>query len=306
MRPKADGGVAPARADRGADLGLFVLFSSVAGVLGQAGQGNYAAANAFLDALAAFRRAAGWRAVAGVGAVGAGRRDGGRLGAADRERMAREGITALAPRDGLALFDAGRWAAPEALLVAARLDVAGCGRAAARRRCRRCCRAWPRPGAARAGRPRPARRRWPPGWPGLLPPSGGGWCWTWCWRRWRRCWGTVGRGGRGRAVVPRAGVRLADRGGAAEPAECGDRAAAAGHPGVRLPDPGGAGGFMRARCSGEAGRGGVGRGRGGGRGGGRSGGDRGDGVPVPWRGGVARGPVGAGGVGDGCGVGVPG
>ena len=90
----------------GLDLSAFVLFSSAAGSLATPGQGSYAAANAFLDALAQRRRSEGLPATAI--AWGAWERESAmtaQMGAADLARLRRAGIVALADERGLALFD---------------------------------------------------------------------------------------------------------------------------------------------------------------------------------------------------------
>jgi acyl transferase domain-containing protein/SAM-dependent methyltransferase/NAD(P)-dependent dehydrogenase (short-subunit alcohol dehydrogenase family)/acyl carrier protein len=58
-RPKATGALLLHQLLEGEPLDFFILFSSLGSLLGQTGQGNYAAANAFLDALASHRRARG-------------------------------------------------------------------------------------------------------------------------------------------------------------------------------------------------------------------------------------------------------
>ena len=132
LSPERVDGVLAAKADAGwylheltehLDLGLFVLFSSAAGVFGSPGQGSYAAANAFLDALAAYRQQRGlvgisvawglWEQASGM--VGG-------LSEADLSRMARSGVGALSNEHGLELFDVAS-SSGRALVLAAPLDL---------------------------------------------------------------------------------------------------------------------------------------------------------------------------------------
>ncbi len=107
LRAKVDGASALGRLTRDHDLAWFVLFSSVAGIVGAAGQSGYAAANSALDALAAHWRSQGLPAVSlawGQWALGSAMT--GKLGERDRGRIERAGIRPLSTEDALAALDA--------------------------------------------------------------------------------------------------------------------------------------------------------------------------------------------------------
>ncbi|MEU7584514.1 type I polyketide synthase, partial [Streptomyces sp. NPDC041068] len=124
LRPKIDAAWNLHELTRDLDLSAFVLFSSVSGALGNAGQGNYAAANVFLDALAAARRAQGLPATSLAWGFWEQRSAmTGELGEADLARMARSGLIALSSEEGLALFDTAV-ATDEPMLLPVRLDTA--------------------------------------------------------------------------------------------------------------------------------------------------------------------------------------
>ncbi|WP_334314121.1 SDR family NAD(P)-dependent oxidoreductase [Streptomyces heilongjiangensis] len=124
LRPKADAAVHLARLTRDLDLTAFVLFSSAAATFGGPGQGNYAAANAFLEAYAGVLRARGRSATAlgwGLWAEDSGMTAD--LSAADLGRAARAGVAALPTADALALLDLAL-AQDRAVLLPVRLDLA--------------------------------------------------------------------------------------------------------------------------------------------------------------------------------------
>ena len=132
LAPKLDAAWHLHELTAGMDLSAFVLFSSVAALIGSPGQANYAAANATLDALAAHRRAAGLPASSlawGLWASEAGM--AGQLGETDLTRLQRMGVRPLPAELGLELFDQAL-ALDLGLLAPVRLDLAALrGQAAA-------------------------------------------------------------------------------------------------------------------------------------------------------------------------------
>jgi polyketide synthase 7 len=124
LRAKVDGAWNLHELTRHLDLSAFVVFSSMAGIVGTPGQANYAAANSFLDGLAAYRRAHGlpglslaWGLWEQASAMTA------HLGDRDKARMSRIGLAPLSTGQALAAFDAAMLN-DSPLLVAARVDRA--------------------------------------------------------------------------------------------------------------------------------------------------------------------------------------
>jgi hypothetical protein len=105
LAPKTEGAWNLHVLTRHMELDFFVLCSSTASLLGAAGQANYAAANAFLDALAQSRRAQGLAACAinwgpwdGQGMLAA-------LSAHDRQRLSARGFRPFSPAQGIAALE---------------------------------------------------------------------------------------------------------------------------------------------------------------------------------------------------------
>ena len=103
LAPKMDGAWNLHELTAHMDLQAFVLFSSATATLGAPGQGNYAAANAFMDALAAHRGALGLAASSlAWGLWEQASELTGELSQADLSRIERSGIGSLSSVQGLA------------------------------------------------------------------------------------------------------------------------------------------------------------------------------------------------------------
>jgi acyl transferase domain-containing protein/acyl carrier protein len=105
MAPKVKGAWNLHRLTQDLPLDFFISFSSISSLLGSPGQGNYAAANAFMDALAHYRQALGlpglsinWGPWSDTGMAAS-------LGERDRARLAAQGIESIPLEQGLSLLE---------------------------------------------------------------------------------------------------------------------------------------------------------------------------------------------------------
>ncbi|MEE4599289.1 SDR family NAD(P)-dependent oxidoreductase [Streptomyces sp. DSM 41524] len=124
FRPKVDAVLNLHELTRDLDLAAFVLFSSGAGTFDSPGQGNYSAANAFLDALARHRHASGLPATSlAWGLWGQVTDMSAHLDDSDQRRMAQGGMLGLSVPEGMELFDTAL-RGPDTVLVPAHMDFA--------------------------------------------------------------------------------------------------------------------------------------------------------------------------------------
>ena len=123
LRAKVDAAWNLHELTRNLNVSAFVMFSSMAGLVGSSGQGNYAAANSFLDGLAAHRRAHGLPAISlGWGLWDQASAMTGGLDAADLARLGRDGILALSSDEAMELFDTAL-IVDEPFMAPARIDL---------------------------------------------------------------------------------------------------------------------------------------------------------------------------------------
>jgi polyketide synthase 12 len=124
LRAKVDAAWNLHELTRDTSVSAFVMFSSMAGLVGSSGQANYAAANSFLDGLAVQRRTQGLPAVSlGWGLWDQTSSMTGALEAVDFARFARDGIVAMSSTEALQLLDTAM-AIDQPFLLPARIDTA--------------------------------------------------------------------------------------------------------------------------------------------------------------------------------------
>jgi FkbH-like protein len=119
LAPKASAADTLHALTRHHDLAAFVVYASAAGTVGNAGQANYSAANAYLDALAQHRAVHGYPATSiawGLWAQASGLTAG--LSEADQARLRRGGLAPLTTEHGLELLDAALLSGQPAVLAA--------------------------------------------------------------------------------------------------------------------------------------------------------------------------------------------
>ena len=206
LAPKVDGALHLHELTAERELSFFALFSSAAAAVGSPGQGNYAAANAFLDALAYHRQAAGLPATAL--SWGAWERETGMVSDTERTRVSRMGLIPFPDEEGLSLLDTALGAA-QPQLVPIRLDTGLLRHAAS-------AGALPAilSGLVRVSdrRPAPARGRWRGCLPTRRSRNGSGSPWIWCVGTSRRCSGIPRRRRSIGQELQGHGLRLARRG----------------------------------------------------------------------------------------------